>query len=445
MIVVSERKELTTKVAAAWASGTLGTFTLLAVLQTLILKYGVDTLGLSAALAGLLITATRIFDASIDPLMGVISDRTRSPWGRRRPYLLFGGIMCTVSVVLIFADPFSIAPVRPATYFTFSLIWFSIAYTIFSVPHLAMSYEMTSVPRERTFLMSFRIYAFAIGNIFGASLGPWLLTFFGGGQSGYTGMAWVLSAVIFTACLTSFIGTADARMIKVSKESEKVALKETLRRAADAIHNRPFVSLIIAWSFYYTGTGIGAATYAFMMTTVMGRSLSILGYMFFAMMACVFVSQPFWVWVANRFGKRNCFLIAAPFNAVCVSTFLLTGPDEPIWIIMMRAAFIGIFGGGMGLSMTAMLPDTLQYEYERTGKHQEGTLAGVYTTVERTMSAIGVAISGLILSIGGYISGIGGMAQPSSAVTAIYFAVAIVPACSILASMAFIWRYDLRY
>jgi GPH family glycoside/pentoside/hexuronide:cation symporter len=445
MSVVSERKELTTSVAAAWASGTLGTFTLLAVLQTLILKYGVDTLGLSAALAGLLITATRIFDASIDPLMGVISDRTRSPWGRRRPYLLFGGIMCTVSVILIFADPFSIALVRPATYFTFSLIWFSVAYTIFSVPHLAMSYEMTSVPKERTFLMSFRIYAFAIGNICGASLGPWLLTFFGGGQSGYTGMAWVLSAVIFTACLISFVGTADSRVIKVSKESEKVSLKETVRRAADAIHNRPFVSLIIAWSFYYTGTGIGAATYAFMMTTIMGRSLATLGYMFLAMMACVFISQPFWVSVANRFGKRNCFLIAAPFNAVCVSTFLLTGPDEPVWIIMMRAAFIGIFGGGMGLSMTAMLPDTLQYEYERTGKHQEGTLAGVYTTVERTMSAIGVAISGLILSIGGYISGIGGAGQPSSAVTAIYFAVAIVPACSILASMAFIWRYDLRY
>jgi GPH family glycoside/pentoside/hexuronide:cation symporter len=206
------------------------------------------------------------------------------------------------------------------------------------------------------------------------------------------------------------------------------------------------VSLIIAWSFYYTGTGIGAATYAFMMTNIMGRSLAILGYMFFVMMACVFVSQPFWVWVANRLGKRNCFLIAAPFNAVCVSTFLLTGPDEPVWIIMMRAAFIGLFGGGMGLSMTSMLPDTLQYEFERTGKHQEGTLAGVYTTVERTMSAIGVAISGLILSIGGYISGTGGgVAQPSSAITAIYFAVAIVPACSILASMAFIWRYDLRY
>ncbi len=131
MLVVSELKELTNRVAAAWASGTLGTLTLLAVLQTLILKYGVDTLGLSAALAELLITATRIFDAPIDPLMGVISDRTRSRWGRRRPYLLFGGIMCTVSVILIFADPFSIALVRPATYFTFSLIWFSIAYTIF--------------------------------------------------------------------------------------------------------------------------------------------------------------------------------------------------------------------------------------------------------------------------------------------------------------------------
>jgi len=60
------------------------------------------------------------------------------------------------------------------------------------------------------------------------------------------------------------------------------------------------------------------------------------------------------------------------------------------------------------------------------------------------MSAIGVAVSGLILSIGGYISGVGGAAQPSSAVTAIYFAVAIVPACSILASMAFIWQYDLK-
>jgi len=419
-------------------------FTLLAVLQALVLKYGVDTLGLSAALAGFLITATRLFDASIDPIMGIISDRTRTRWGRRRPYLLLGGIMCAISVVLIFADPFSIALSKPATYFTFSLIWFSIAYTIFSVPHLTMSYELTSVPSERTYLMSFRIYAFAIGNICGASLGPWLLDYFGGGQSGYSGMAWILSAIVITACMTAFIGTADARVILVSKESAHISLKETLQRAAGAIHNRPFVCLLIAWSFYYTGTGIGAATYAFMMTVIMGKGLAILGYMFLAMMAFMFISQPFWVRVAYRVGKRKCFLIAAPFNALCVSTFLLTSPDEPVWVIIMRAAFIGIFGGGMGLSITAMLPDTLQYEFERTGKHQEGTLAGIYTTAERTMSAIGVALSGLILSIGGYLSGAGAASQPDSAVNAIYFAVGIVPPCAILASMVFIWQYDLK-
>lgn len=422
-----------------WGSGAVGMSTLLSSVNALILKFMVDTLGMTAAIAGSIVAATRLFDAGLDPFMGSVSDRTASRWGRRRPYLLVGSILCASSSLAIFAVPFWLPNVSSEAYITFALIFFAVAYTVFAVPHLTMAVEMTDLPRERTFLISFRIYGNAIGTIFGASLGPWIVARHGGGEAGYIAMAWALAGIILATCLGSFWLTRSARTTPRSQASHAPRLRQ-LRLALD---NRPFMTLMMAKATYVIGTGVHAAAMAFFITTVLQQSLALLGIISVLTMISVIMSQPVWVVLAKRWGKRRCFLAAAPGHMMVSLSWLFASASDPTWAVLARAPLMGFVGGGMLLATQAMLPDTLQYEFERTGVRQEGTLAGVFTAVERGVTALGVALAGLILSAGGYVGG--EATQTSSALAAIYICVAAMPAIGVAISIAFIARYELDH
>lgn len=433
-------RRISLKVCLGWAVGSIGTVALLSTVNALALKYVVDNLGMTAALAGAIITATRLFDASLDPFMGMISDRTRHKWGRRRPYLLLGAILCAVAPLLLFSDPFSIAQLQPTLYVIAALMFFSVAYTVFNVPYITMSYELASAPKDRTLLMSIRVYCMSAGAILGASLGPWIVTRFGGGMPGFAAMGYVLCAVITITCLSSFLFTKDARVVEVSKTAPRPKFRDAIK----TFQNRPFVCLIFAKSAYLFGAGIGGATFAFFVTQVLDKDLTLLGVVGVTIMICVIASQPVWVYLAGRLGKRWCFIVSAPLSALANLSWLLASSGDPLWTAVVRAILVGLAAGGMTLAIQAMLPDTMQHEAERTDAPQEGVMAGVFTTIERGVSALGVGVAGLILSVGGYVSSVENMSQSENAVSAIYLCVAIIPALSILVSIGFIWKYDLK-
>ena len=157
-----------------WAIGTHGTSTMIGVLVTYLLNYMTDTLGIAAFTAGLIIFVARMYDLITDPIMGYISDRTDSRWGRRRPYLLVGAIVCFIAFVALFNIPEIQSKAGMAGYTTFLLIMFTTAYTIYNVPYLAMPAEMTDSYNERTSMMGLRVIFFTT-----ASLG----LFLGGGTT----------------------------------------------------------------------------------------------------------------------------------------------------------------------------------------------------------------------------------------------------------------------
>ncbi|QLC26393.1 MFS transporter [Parasphingopyxis algicola] len=431
--------KLNVKTALGWAFGSTGTAVLLGSVNTLLLIYIVDHLLLSATLAGTIISATRLFDAVIDPLMGSISDQTRSRWGRRRPYLLIGGILCALSVLLLFSNPLGVAAQYPAIFVTVALCFYAIAYTVYAVPYITMSYELTGNPKERTLLMSYRVYASSAGLMFAQALAPWIVARGGGGMAGFAMMGYVMAAIILIACLTSFVMTAHARVIQV----DNVTQRPRLRDMGKALGNKPFVRLVGAKSCYLLGTGIQAAALAFFLTVALEKSLAILGLLSAALLASVVLSQPFWVWVCNRIGKRNTFYLAVPLNAGANLSWLLAQPGESAAGFVIRGILIGLAGGGMLLVIQAMLPDTLQYESERGGVSQEGVLSGVFTTIERGVSAISVAIAGLIMGVGGYVAGQAD--QSDSAIQALYFCVAISPAIGMIMAVLVLRGYSLKH
>lgn len=422
-----------------WGLGSVGTLVLLNITNTLVLKYLVDIVGVAAAIAGTIIAATRIFDAFLDPFMGSFSDATVSRWGRRRPFLLAGGIMCAAAPVLIFAAPSGLTGSTAVVYMVVALLFYALAYTTFNVPYMAMPVEMTQSHHERTYLFSFRIYATAVAGVIGGALAPSLVEHFGGGRDGFAIMAYIMSAVILAACFLSFYLTRNAPV----SDAPIADKNPKFTQIRYALRNKPFLSLMIAKIFLVSGTGIGGAAMAFFVTVVLEKPLSWLGFFVIGATIGMMGSQVVWLKIARSLGKRKCFLIAAACYILVVLTWLLAGPEETQIAVSIRAFALGAFGGGILLTSQAMLPDTLQHELELTGVQHEGVLTGIYTTVERGASAVGVAIAGLVLGAGGYIGGLDPAQQSASAIWAIYVCMAVLPAVAVLLSSAAIWKYDL--
>jgi GPH family glycoside/pentoside/hexuronide:cation symporter len=156
-------------------------------------------------------------------------------------------------------------------------------------------------------------------------------------------------------------------------------------------------------------------------------------------------SQPAWLKFAARYDKRVCFIFAAAFYVIISLSWLAAGPGESVAAFISRSLLLGIASGGLILMSQSMLPDTIEYDYLRTGMRREGAFSGIYTTIEKGATALGIGITGLILGATGYIESTVGdeLIQPASALWGIQLSFAVVPALLLFGSIAFATYYRL--
>ena len=185
-----------TKLKVSWGIGALGVAILMNSGSFLVFTYLVTIVKLGPALAGSIILATKIFDAISDPVMGAISDRSKFKSGRRRPYMFIGTFVSTIAFAILFTIPQFEAEWARAAYAFGALLLYTLGYTIFNVPYLAMSAEMTDDYEERTSLHGVRAYFVTIGSTIVASGSPFLLQIFGKGGSAYAIIGLIFSALM---------------------------------------------------------------------------------------------------------------------------------------------------------------------------------------------------------------------------------------------------------
>ncbi|WP_189338514.1 MFS transporter [Sphingobium sp. SCG-1] len=415
---------LSRTICVGWGLGTLAPAMVLMACNVLLLRYLTDQVGVAAALASTLIAVSKLVDAILDPLMGYASDRTKNKRGRRRPYLILGGVLLAMSVVGLFTIPsFTDADLR-AVYVGGVLLFYAIAYTVFNIPYLAMPAEMTTDYHERSYLMSFRVYALGLGAIAGAVIGPMLLAALGGGSKAYLAMALVFVPLILASAWASFYYTRNAPFAP-SEPGSRLPIAEQIH---SILSNRPFVVLIAAKFLTLLLMGI-QSVFAFYFTYVLKLSDAYLGQYFLAFSLGTIVSQPLWLKVARWTGsKRNTFIAALLLGIPAYLSWLAATPGESSVFILLRALVIGASGGGAVLMGQSLLPDTMEYDYRRTGQRREGIYAGFFTTAEKLSGALGIALVGAILGAAGYVQSQGRpVAQPQSAIEAIYAIMALLP------------------
>ncbi|UVO50494.1 MFS transporter [Sphingomonas sp. SUN019] len=423
----------------AWGVGTLGPVTVLTATNALLLRFLTDNYGLAAGMAATLIAVSKFYDAFADVAMGIASDRTKSRWGRRRPYLIGGAVLLAISLLAIFAAPSFAGETARIAYMALILIFYATAYTVFNVPYMAMPGEMTRNYHERTELMRWRVYGVGLAIIIASAAGPKLLDWFGGGEDAYAKMALVFVPIVIGAGMIAFFGTAHAP--STERTAMHHGIGEQIRSAAA---NRPFVVLVIVK--FITLMSLGTQSiFPFFFQRILGVSNGVLGTYFLCQSAMFLIAPSLWLWCSKRIGKKRTFLVALAISLPVWLSWMLAAQGEPLWMVYLRGVVIGISGSGVILMGQSMLPDTMEYDYRRTGLRREGVFAALYTTVEKFSGAIGVALVGALLGAYGYVQSRGGaIAQPESALWAIRIAMAYVPAAITLAGMTALAFYDLE-
>jgi GPH family glycoside/pentoside/hexuronide:cation symporter len=429
---------------AGWSVGTLGTVTLLYVVNYAFMFYMTNLLGISAALAGLLIFSIRIYDMFADPLMGVVSDHTTSRMGRRRPWMLAGGFVCAAGAVLLFNAPAALIAgggTSLAAWTLLCLLLYFTGYTMFNVPYMAMPAEMSDSFQVRTQLLSARVFWVSVSSLLGTAVTPLLIKSFGANLGGYGKTAAIMAAISLAAMLITVGSTGGARA--TTRVPAKMSLGQQTRLA---LTNQPFMVLIGCKFLLLLSMSSLTATLFYFVTYVLKRDLTAVAQIGLAQTLGMLISLPFWMWLGKRWEKQHIFMLAAGLDALCLAAYALAVPAEPVWILFARAGGVGFFAGGALLMGQAMLPDTMEYDYRRTGLRREGTFSGLYSVVEKAGFAVGPLVLGVILSIFGYAVTKAGAApaeQTPETIRSLYLGAAVVPALATLLCVPLLRAYSL--
>jgi GPH family glycoside/pentoside/hexuronide:cation symporter len=387
------------------------------------LNYLTDVAGLAARWAGMALLIGKIWDAVTDPLMGYLSDRTISPLGRRRPYILIGAVPMMLTLWLFFTVPGISGQIMLLLWATGTLMLVNTASTVINIPYSSLTPELTDDYHERTSLNGYRFGCAAFGTITGAAAVLPLVGFFapgGGEKHGWSMMGLALGAVMTAVTLATFFGTKEKKHTRADIPEERVF--STYRTV---FTNKPYVILFVSYALHLTAITflqsilIYYVDYIYPAEFVMALrdfplignpaageealrgTLTTVSMMMLLLTAMIFI--PVSVWVSKKIGKRRTYQICfAVIGIACIAVSAL-GHLLPPPFFLGLLVFAGIGVGFSYVAPFAMVPDTVEYDAVRTGERKEGAYYGMWTFISKAGAALSMFLSGQILSLGGYV------------------------------------------
>jgi GPH family glycoside/pentoside/hexuronide:cation symporter len=446
-----EHRDLPTSTMLLYGTGQVGAQVFRDAPATLLPIFLTTMLGVPAWIAGLSILLPKLWVIFCDPLMGAFSDRKKMTWGRI-PFLFTGAILTALCFFLLFSPPEFPSFWMSAAYNTVMFTIASTAFSIFSVPYLAMASEMSKSYHERTKIMAFRLVFTALGVLIGVGFVQPLVRWFGGGRHGYTMMALSLAGLCLAAMMTTVIGMRRFRLIQTA--SEHIPIFAQFRMAATynwfALLGGSHFLQQLGQACNYTVVGL-VFIYAV-------DNIALLIPFVLVMTIGSIVSQPAWLVVSRRIGKRPTYVMCVTVWALVNLSWVLVHPatDElfrlPLFgavstqtvLIMLRGVFIGPFNAGFVLMSYSLLTDTIEYDRRRFGISREGAFSGIYSALEKLAFAVGPAVAGVILSLTGFSESKGGEAiQSSGAIHGILIVFGFVPTFFAMSSLLLLRLYKL--
>ena len=357
-----------------------------------LLFYYTDVLGLSPSTAGWVFAGALVWDAVFDPVMGYVANRTRTRWGRYRPYLLFGGLPLAASWALIFL-PVDLEGSALILFAASAHIVFRTLYAVVSMPYLALSATMTGDSHERGVLASIRMVAATMCGLFAAFSTLKLVELFGGGSTGFFWTAviyGIIAAIVFTIVFASTREIAAAPDEISPTARDMIAM---LRR------NCAFWIVCAAMLAGAFGGTLFSKTLPYYFKYAVERP-DLIGLALTALTAAVAISMPVWTAVMKRTSKRTMWLSGA---VVGVSGYVLLwfSPTEGTSMFL-PIAVIGFGAGASYLGFWSMMPDTVEFGEWTSGIRSEGAIFGFVSLIQKGALGLAAAMLGELLSAIGY-------------------------------------------
>lgn len=428
------------RLAAGWGFGSMATATMLNAPTAALLFFLVTLVKLDPLAVGALIFAGKMLDVLTDPPVGALSDRTRSPLGRRRPWLLGSSFICGISFALLFNIP-DVGTTGIYIYVGLALALFAVAYTLFQVPYMAMPTEMTDDYHQRTKIMSWRVVFMSVGNVAGGGAFAALAKNLGGDRAGYAEAAVYFGAFISLAMLATFFLTAGSRQTTPASGHQSVSWRQHL---AWLRRNQPMKILMGTKIAIYLGVFASLTTALFFFKSVLKLDETVFFMVFAAQMVTTIACMPACNWLSRRIGKKPAYILSLGGFCLVVATWLLASANEPTPLLLARAVALGAFGAGAHLYGQSMLIDTFALDYRLTGQRREGVLAAAFSFVEKACMALAPFVVGFLLSTLGFNKDLDPAAdQSSSAVLAIYLGFVGIPILCQLVSIYLLKFYHL--
>ncbi|MFY9713180.1 MAG: MFS transporter [Microbacterium sp.] len=437
---------LSPRTIVLYAVGSLGTGGY-ATLPGLVLTYFLtDNLGVAALAAGLIVTAAKIWDVIIDPLIGAASDRQLARTGSRRGFMVTGALTLPLFFALTFAVPPSWGPVAGAGCVLLAFLATATAFSLFQVPYVALPAELTAGYDERSRLLGWRVVVLTAAILLFGAGGPALRDASSDPVAGYLLMG-VVSGLMIGLGMLIAARTADAGVARVDASSSPLpaGLRDQYLSGFRALgRSIPFRALLGTFLLQALATGTMLAGAQYVATWVL-RSEDAVTFVFIALVGPALLATPAWTGLARRLGKERSFAIASVLftGAAASITVALWAPG--LWIYA-SVALAGVAYAGLQSLPMAMLPDVISHDERLHGSGQAGTFTGVWTAGETVGFALGATAVSLTLAATGYISTVAGVTveQPDAAVAGIVLSFSVLPAALMAASLLTLRGYHLR-
>ncbi|MBM7558721.1 MULTISPECIES: MFS transporter [Marinitoga] len=365
------------------------------VIGTLFLIFLTDVVGLRPSLAGLVLIIGKAWDAISDPIMGYISDNTRSKFGKRRLYFLLGIFPIALSFYLLWLPINSNSQLSLFLFYSFAYILFSTVYTMVMIPYTALNAEMTKDYSLRTKLSGTRMFFSQISALLSGVLPKIIIDSASNPSIGYRNMAIVFSILYSLPWIFVFLGTFEESTKDDNVQKNKFDLLSLLK-------NKPFKIHIGMYIMAYTAMDILMALFIYYLTYYIQKP-NIFSICLGLILLTEILSLPLHVYIANKYGKGKDYTLGLSIWAIGMFILFIIGKNTPTIFIYLDSIIIG-FGLSAGVMIPwAMLPTIIDIDELITTKNRAGIYSGAMTFIRKIIQAVTLFVLGVFLDFIGYI------------------------------------------
>jgi GPH family glycoside/pentoside/hexuronide:cation symporter len=418
-----------------YGSGDLGFSLTSTIIAAYFLFFLTGVVGVHAGVASIALLIGKNWDWINDPLFGYISDHTRTRWGRRRPFLLFGPVPYAIIFALMWWRPPLHGDIALVIYYAVVYVFYEAAATMIYMPYFALTPELTSDYDERTSLVSLRAFFSIFGSLLAFSLPEIIVNGFIPEHASNVLLMGILFAILAAAPMyVVFFGTRERPEFI---EQKQPGLLQSIK---DSIQNRPFVFGTVIYLFTWVTIDILQTILIFFITYVVIREANTT-----IIMATIFVvaifALPVWTWTSRHMNKRYAYIIGMVFFTAVLLVLINLTPATPLYIILGLCVLAGMGVSAAHVIPWAIIPDAIEFGELKTGGRHEGMYYSLISLAQKIASGIAIPGTGLLLEFTGFIPN--SAQQPASAILGIRLLTGPIPAVMMFIGIVFALLYPL--